>query len=501
MSIFGQVWLWSAAAFVVGVLLTWLFLARPAQARSRHLERRLLAAQSAPAAQPTRTIERDPVSAPVARKERVAAETPEAEGHHATPSWLERDSLAGRSPGYQPGSEIDDDSLFEPEEPQADETTVFNAFGHERDDAAERGALYVGDAGLGREQVAGYGREESERGALFEPGETAGHGQAAEQDAAGHGQEPERGEAAGYDQVAEQDDAGYRQEFEQESRYGQGEAAAYGQVADQDDAGAERTPRHEQSEEPAGRGSLFEQEQAAPSAFEQEQPAGSLFQRDESPAERTTLFQPDPALRGEERGSFEPDQTRQEERGSLFGRERAPEPERGSLFDPDHAPAPARAEESAFTPFAAAEPEPPAYAFDDQPQPPTEETATETTQVLPKRQPRRSAHAFDPPKPVQPSMRTVERREPRPEEGGRSGSLFEPTPRTRADGSVPPGPFGPGSAMPRPGGGKPSEEFTVKASVTALRYCTEDSPQYGRMIAEVWFRTADDAERVGFRPL
>ncbi|EOD67944.1 hypothetical protein H480_14187, partial [Amycolatopsis vancoresmycina DSM 44592] len=67
--------------------------------------------------------------------------------------------------------------------------------------------------------------------------------------------------------------------------------------------------------------------------------------------------------------------------------------------------------------------------------------------------------------------------------------------------SVPPGPFGPGSAMPRPGGGAPSDSFAVKASVTALRYCTEDSAQFPKMVAEVWFRTAEDAERVGFRPL
>jgi hypothetical protein len=66
---------------------------------------------------------------------------------------------------------------------------------------------------------------------------------------------------------------------------------------------------------------------------------------------------------------------------------------------------------------------------------------------------------------------------------------------------VPPGPFGPGSAMPLPGGGSPSSEFTVKASVTALRYCEPDSPLFGRTVAEVWFRTTKDAERVGFRPL
>jgi len=63
------------------------------------------------------------------------------------------------------------------------------------------------------------------------------------------------------------------------------------------------------------------------------------------------------------------------------------------------------------------------------------------------------------------------------------------------------GPFGPGSAMPLPGGASPSPEFTIKASVAALRYCTPESPQFGRTVAEVWFRTAADAERVGFRPV
>ncbi|WP_436492481.1 sunset domain-containing protein [Actinokineospora sp. HUAS TT18] len=66
---------------------------------------------------------------------------------------------------------------------------------------------------------------------------------------------------------------------------------------------------------------------------------------------------------------------------------------------------------------------------------------------------------------------------------------------------VPPGPFGPGSAMPLPGGHSPSSEYTIKASVTALRYCSPESPRFDRTIAEVWFRSVTDAERVGFRPL
>jgi hypothetical protein len=148
------------------------------------------------------------------------------------------------------------------------------------------------------------------------------------------------------------------------------------------------------------------------------------------------------------------------------------------------------------------------------------ETPAEATQVLPKRQPRGTVRGgFEAPQPIQPSMRTVERREP-DLSGGHSGSLFEPSvqpnqvaaaavaaapepppARQAAGDAVPPGPFGPGSAMPRPGGGAPSDAFEVKASVTALRYCTEDSAQFPKMVAEVWFRTAEDAERVGFRPL
>lgn len=93
-------------------------------------------------------------------------------------------------------------------------------------------------------------------------------------------------------------------------------------------------------------------------------------------------------------------------------------------------------------------------------------------------------------------------------------SLFEPIVPASDGAPVPPppnklrdgngggrGPFGPGSAMPLPGGASPAPEFTIKASVAALRYCTPESPQFGRTVAEVWFRTAADAERVGFRPV
>jgi hypothetical protein len=101
--------------------------------------------------------------------------------------------------------------------------------------------------------------------------------------------------------------------------------------------------------------------------------------------------------------------------------------------------------------------------------------------------------------------------------GERTRALFEPiVPVESTANAVPPpphrlrnregqtgqgGPFGSGSALPLPGGASPSPEFTVKASVAAMRYCTQESSQFGRTVAEVWFRAPADAERAGFRPL
>ena len=383
MSIFGQVWLWSAAAFILGVLLTWVFLVRPAQARSRVLERRLLAAQTKPkaadasaqerrAVPPIRTFDREPVQetpepAPVA----PAAAESAAEAGHATsapePAWHERDSFDQEPSG--PAS-----SVLEPE--------------------------------LASERTSIFRPQET---SMFSPAESPAQ------------QEPHES-------------------------YARQEPYAAESYAPQ--------------ESPAQRASY----------------STELFAPQESPAQREPF-------------------TLEEQR----------EPERGSLFDPSYEPPTAT---------------PPAYAFSEDQPPAPDEHPAETTHVLPQRQPRNSPRGgFDAPQPIQPSMRPVERREPvLSDDNGRSGSLFEPVVRPNSGGahsapeppparsqsagsSVPLGPFGPGSAMPMPGGASPSGDFTVKASVTALRYCTEESPQFPRMVAEVWFRSAADAERVGFRPL
>jgi len=237
------------------------------------------------------------------------------------------------------------------------------------------------------------------------------------------------------------------------------------------------------------------------------QPVSSVLEP-ELASEQTSIFTPQEPVAYGTSVFTEPEPEPQPADTSLAQvQEETREPQRGSLFDPS------------YTPESAAE-EPPAFAFSDAEPPENDESAAETTRTLPRRQPRHSPPGgFEPPQPIQPSMRPMERREPlQADEGGRSGSLFEPVVRPNsggahaapeppparshaADSPVAPGPFGPGSAMPLPGGASPSEDFTVKASVTALRYCTEDSPQFPRMVAEVWFRSAADAERVGFRPL
>ncbi|HVV77925.1 MAG TPA: hypothetical protein VHC43_18055 [Mycobacteriales bacterium] len=399
MSIFGQVWLWSVAAFVIGVLLTWLLLVRPAQARNRVLERRLLAAQSpatperAPArptgtldpgpAQPTRTLDREPEAPPTPRFQSEPDNTPFAavapEPAAPEPDWYERDSFGDRT--------------------ERAETSLFASSG----------------------------------GLDYRPSTPDSY-------------EPST-----------------------ENSY---------------------APSVENSYEPSTEDSY-------------EQPAADEY---EQPSVRNTLEPEDAA-----------------ERTSIFAAYDRPEPERGSLFDPA-SPAEPTSYES-FSDESAAHGSLTGADLsteDEEPSPVEPETAIEATQILPKRQPRSTPRGgFEPPQPIQPSMRSIERREPVADEGGRSGSLFEPVVRpnsaahaapepaptppparkTGSESAVPSGPFGPGSAMPRPGGGRPADDFAVKASVTALRYCTEDSPQFSQMVAEVWFRTAADAERVGFRPL
>lgn len=49
-------------------------------------------------------------------------------------------------------------------------------------------------------------------------------------------------------------------------------------------------------------------------------------------------------------------------------------------------------------------------------------------------------------------------------------------------------------------GSEPGEDFVVKGNEDSMLYHTPDSPYYDATVAEVWFKTAEDAEAAGFKP-
>ncbi|WP_116041789.1 hypothetical protein [Amycolatopsis palatopharyngis] len=430
MSIFGQVWLWSVAAFALGALLAWALLARPAQARVRELERRLVTAEATPAAASPREPEPTRVRPAPAQDDDDSTHThqmpqvrpapqPEPEPEPTeyvspAPSWLERDSFE-RQP-----------------QPSGDETI-------------ER-------------ELAEYDWESDPEPAY----------------------DTDRSPGNGYDE-SRYDESGYRSE---EPDFGEQRHESHDR---QEHAQQDVGPYEESATETTRVGaSLFQphsySEDDDPRDYDayDDQPYDTETREDSSRATyEPTSYQPfEPVYVGPDAGEY--------------GTERRDE-------EPEDVHQPAEPEEPETEPDI--------------------EDEAETAQGLPKRQRRESPPGgFDTPKPIQPSMRTVTRREPAQDQGStHSGSLFEPAvpsgppaeqapmappARSHEQGApVPSGPFGPGSAMPLPGGGRPSPDFSVKASVTALRYCTDGSAQFPQMVAEVWFRTPADAERVGFRPV
>jgi hypothetical protein len=67
-----------------------------------------------------------------------------------------------------------------------------------------------------------------------------------------------------------------------------------------------------------------------------------------------------------------------------------------------------------------------------------------------------------------------------------------------ADAVAPHPRFGEGAAEPLTGGAAPSGDFSIKGNEDSMLYHTTASPYYGRTIAEVWFKTEEDAEQAGF---
>jgi hypothetical protein len=57
----------------------------------------------------------------------------------------------------------------------------------------------------------------------------------------------------------------------------------------------------------------------------------------------------------------------------------------------------------------------------------------------------------------------------------------------------------PGSVLPAADGAAPSAEYTIKANSGSKRFYPPESPYYVRTRADLWFRSAADAEQAGFR--
>jgi hypothetical protein len=61
-------------------------------------------------------------------------------------------------------------------------------------------------------------------------------------------------------------------------------------------------------------------------------------------------------------------------------------------------------------------------------------------------------------------------------------------------------PFGPGSALAKPDGSAPSDDYRVKAVIGSRKYHAAGSSDFSAVLAEVWFRSTAEAEQAGFRP-
>jgi len=85
----------------------------------------------------------------------------------------------------------------------------------------------------------------------------------------------------------------------------------------------------------------------------------------------------------------------------------------------------------------------------------------------------------------------------RPANGAPAGSSSR---YQQPEGFNPRSPFGPGSVLPKSDGLAPAADFSVKATLTGRRYYSEGSANFVETRADVWFRTASDAEKAGFRP-
>lgn len=512
-SLFGQVWFWSLLAFLVGAVLTWVLLVRPAQQRVQQLERQPRGERPTPApptdqAQPQQIPPRpaqqaghphapyqQPPSQP-AWPGQQSQEPGDVESHPRT-RWLERDSLQdartqrGEAPEQRaqqvPEQRLDvspDAPEQQPEVP-GQHTQVPDQFEF-----------------VPAEPPAPYGQQEEDFHSELERQYREEYEREYPEDAQGYPED--------YHHYAE-DQQDYATEYERDE-HAEPEFTGRVHPASYTDTPGRQGHDAAQADWP---GAPAEHDDAeAPTRAWRQQPPADLS--GSNVGNRLGDIDEQPELGGLDDFDAESDATDQraaptQRPGGLFEPSGPAEPNGANEDEGQNGngyPSPDAQPSASDATGTAAAPDPAAEQQDDGGEPDIDPVTG-----LPRR--RRGASnrirgGFAPPRPIEPSIRPVTRRTP--QRGVSSGSLFEPRRGEQAGGvaqasghaeaaEVPPGPFGPGSAMPLPGGGRPDPSFTVKASVTELRYCAEGSPQFASMIPEVWFATPNDAERVGFRPV
>ena len=79
-----------------------------------------------------------------------------------------------------------------------------------------------------------------------------------------------------------------------------------------------------------------------------------------------------------------------------------------------------------------------------------------------------------------------------PAEGGAHTAPVTSTPQDAVEGT-----YGPDSAAPNEDGSAP-DGFDIKGNEDSMKYHEPDGRYYGQTVAEVWFRTAEAAEKAGF---
>ncbi|SDH66652.1 hypothetical protein SAMN05192558_113160 [Actinokineospora alba] len=528
MPFFGQVWVWSLAGFLVGALLCWILIANPARKRVADLQNRLAASRRREAQAPADDYA-TPYSDPLPRAADFGDDY-ESHEFRSTPALVPgfesqghgdyRDGFAQHDQRDEHDDRRDDEhddqdtrrsdsgefdqALFAAEHARLDTEDDYDV---EQDRADSDHADHADQDDYDRaEDEQDQQDTADERGALRLGGvEETRHAGSLLGEANGA---TETTQYIPADRVAELSEAPAEQWFA-----GQPETADENLVDDLAEAEAEvaRTRADERSD--TGGGTIFTQHTTPIPA--------ELIRRIDAEGEQDNT---DDALIDdldeEQEEQAAPDRTEvvpapaaSIDAATQFVRPVPPAP----VVEPEPLPAPPVAQ-----PVVATEPaEEPNLAYG-------EVRATTTTSALPKRIPAKPQGRIPfgiqpaPPapatpatatapaaeaerslfEPIRPADETVAATSVLPESRPRrSRTALKQAPMGGVDPFVPPGPFGPGSAMPLPGGESPSSDYVIKASVTALRYCSPESPKFDRTIAEVWFRSVADAERVGFRPL